>query len=44
MAREFNFPRSDSVFWVPARFGESAYQASERTNNWLEVVGRLRPV
>ena len=43
MAREFNFPRSDSLFWVPARFGERDYQASERTNNWLEVVGRLRP-
>jgi len=23
------------------RFGEGAYQAQERTNNWLEAVGRF---
>jgi putative ABC transport system permease protein len=43
MAREFHFPRSDSLFWIPTRFGEQDYVDSERTNNWLEVVGRLRP-
>jgi predicted permease len=40
MAREFNFPRSDVLFWVTNRFTEGDYE--ERTNNWLESVGRLR--
>jgi putative ABC transport system permease protein len=43
MAREFHFPKSDALFWIPTRFGERDYVDSERTNNWLEVVGRLRP-
>ena len=43
MPREFHFPKSNSLFWITTRFSEREYQASERTNNWLEAVGRLRP-
>jgi putative ABC transport system permease protein len=42
MPREFHFPKSNSLFWITTRFSEREYQASERTNNWLEAVGRLR--
>jgi len=42
MPREFHFPKSDVLFWITTRFGEGAYQAQERTNNWLEAVGRIR--
>ena len=42
MPREFNFPGSDSLFWTTNRFGERDYQPAERTNNWLNAVGRLR--
>ena len=42
MPREFHFPRTDTRFWMTNRFGESAYQASESTNNWLNAIGRLR--
>jgi putative ABC transport system permease protein len=42
MPREFNFPRSDVQFWIAARFGERDYTPQERTNNWLNAVGRLR--
>jgi predicted permease len=42
MPREFHFPRSDALFWITTRFGERDYQAAERTDNWLEAVGRLR--
>ena len=42
MPREFHFPKSNSLFWITTRFSERDYQASERTNNWLEAVGRLR--
>ncbi len=43
MPREFHFPESDVLIWIATRFGERAYQDDERTNNWLEAVGRLRP-
>jgi putative ABC transport system permease protein len=42
MPREFHFPKSNSLFWITTRFSEREYQASERANNWLEAVGRLR--
>ena len=42
MPREFNFPGSDVLFWTTNRFTERDYQPSERTNNWLYAVGRLR--
>jgi putative ABC transport system permease protein len=43
MPREFHFPESDVLIWITTRFGESWYQDSERSNNWVEAVGRLRP-
>jgi len=43
MSREFHFPKSNSLFWITTRFSEREYQASERANNWLEAVGRLKP-
>ena len=42
MPREFHFPKSNSLFWITTRFSEREYQPSERANNWLEAVGRLR--
>ncbi len=42
MASGFHFPRSDVLVWVPNRFGAGAYQDSERANNFVNVVGRLR--
>jgi hypothetical protein len=41
MSREFHFPASDVLFWKTNRFGEASYR--DRTDNWLEAVGRLRP-
>jgi putative ABC transport system permease protein len=43
MSPEFHFPTSDILFWTANRFGERDYQDTERTNNYLESVGRLRP-
>ena len=42
MSHEFHFPRSNSLFWITTRFSEREYQASQRANNWLEAVGRLK--
>ncbi len=42
MPREFHFPASNDLFWTPTRFGERDYTPQERTNNYLEAVGRLR--
>ena len=42
MPREFHFPRSDVLFWMPARFTGRDYQESERTNNKFYGVGRLK--
>lgn len=42
MPRDFHFPASDVLFWTPVRFGEEDYADDQRTNNWLEAVGRLR--
>jgi predicted permease len=43
MPRDFHFPDSDVLYWTTNRFGERNYVATERTDNCLEVVGRLRP-
>jgi len=43
MPREFHFPRSDVLFWRPARFTARDYQESERTNNRFYGIGRLKP-
>ncbi len=42
MPQDFHFPTNDVQFWFPTRFPESVYAPSERTNNLLEAVGRLR--
>ena len=42
MPREFHFPASKRLVWTPTRFGERDYTPQERTNNYLEAVGRLR--
>jgi len=41
MPREFSFPVSDTRLWVPARLPEELYQ--DRNNNFVQVVGRLKP-
>jgi predicted permease len=42
MPREFHFPGSDVLFWVPKRFSVRDFQDSERTNNMYYAVGRLK--
>jgi predicted permease len=42
MPADFHFPSSEHLIWTPTRFGEGDYVVDERTNNWLEAVGRLR--
>lgn len=42
MPADFHFPSSEHLMWTPTRFGEGDYVDDERTNNWLEAVGRLR--
>src|SRR5262245_25237848 len=42
MPREFHFPSSESLFWIAIRFTERDYQQSERANNYVDAVGRLR--
>src|SRR5262245_21803492 len=42
MPREFHFPSSESLFWIAIRFTERAYQQSDRANNYVDAVGRLR--
>jgi len=41
MPREFRFPFSDTQLWTPMRFGEQ--DDTDRNNNWLYSVARLRP-
>ena len=43
MPREFHFPGRDSLFWIAIRFTERDYEQSQRANNYLNAVGRLRP-
>jgi putative ABC transport system permease protein len=43
MPPSFRFPRPDSLFWITNRFRETDFQGRQRTNNWLNVIGRLRP-
>ena len=43
MPRDFHYPSADVDFWVPIRFPAAAYADSERSNNWLNGVARLRP-
>ena len=41
MPRDFLFPARTTQFWTPFRFAEDDY--SERGNNYLNVIARLRP-
>jgi putative ABC transport system permease protein len=43
MPRWFRFPTSDTQFWQPTRFNAEDYGDSNRDNNLLQIVGRLRP-
>jgi predicted permease len=43
MPREFHFPSSDVLLWIANRFDERQYLDTQRANNWLDAVGRLRP-
>jgi predicted permease len=37
------FPRADTLLWTAMRLDERAFADSQRTNNLLNVIGRLRP-
>jgi predicted permease len=39
MPREFGFPVSDTRLWLPSRLPEDP----DRNNNYMDVVGRLKP-
>jgi putative ABC transport system permease protein len=43
MAPDFHFPANDVLFWTPHRFTARFYQDSDRANNFLAAIGRLRP-
>lgn len=43
MPPEFHFPTSDALFWEATRFDASDYGDSNRDNNLLQAIGRLRP-
>jgi len=42
MPRGFHFPASDVQVWTTNRYGPGNYADSERADNYLESVGRLR--
>jgi putative ABC transport system permease protein len=42
MPREFRFPNAKIEFWITNRFGAAQYTEEERTDNWLDGVGRLK--
>jgi len=42
MPREFRFPNAKVEFWITNRFGARQYAEEERTDNWLNGVGRLK--
>ena len=41
MPSHFHFPSAEVGLWVPRQFSEREYQ--DRNDNYLEVVGRLKP-
>jgi putative ABC transport system permease protein len=41
MPAHFSFPTRDEEMWLPARLPAEAFE--DRNNNFLEVVGRLKP-
>jgi putative ABC transport system permease protein len=42
MPREFRFPNAKIEFWITNRFGAAEYAEDQRTDNWLDGVGRLK--
>ena len=42
MPSEFRFPNARIQFWITNRFGAAQFTEAERTNNWLDAVGRLK--
>jgi putative ABC transport system permease protein len=42
MAADFRFPDSDVLFWTPHRLSAQAFDDSQRANNFLAAIGRLR--
>ena len=43
MGPDFHFPAGDVLFWTPHRFPATFWADSQRTNNFLAAIGRLRP-
>jgi putative ABC transport system permease protein len=43
MPPTFHFPDSRAQFWTPARLDPDAFQDTERANNFMRSVARLRP-
>lgn len=43
MPRAFHYPDAEAQFWVTTRFKPDDYTGTERSNNWLDGVARLRP-
>ena len=43
MPRDFHFPSRDAELWTPMRFHEHDDDFRDRTNNYLNVVARLKP-
>jgi len=43
MPRDFHFPSRNAELWTPMRFQEHSDDFRDRTNNYLEVVARLKP-
>jgi putative ABC transport system permease protein len=43
MPADFQFPSRDIQVWAPFRFDKASGNYQDRTNIWLNVVGRLRP-
>ena len=43
MPRVFHFPSRNAEFWTPMRFHEHDDDFRDRTNNYLNVVARLKP-
>jgi predicted permease len=41
MPAHFHFPSAEVALWVPKQFAQQEYE--DRNNNYLEVVGRLKP-
>ena len=43
MPRDFHFPSRNAELWMPMRFREHSDDFRDRSNNYLEVVARLKP-